>query len=172
MKTAALRLFSPLSLAVIATIALLYLLLTAYLLNYHFLWTTFTGSFPLSYKITIAYYLFIGSFTDMSPLSVLFHVIASLLIGINIILISETISLLEHMGKVKLSIGGATIISVITTGCSSCGLSLLSVFGLSASISFLPFHGLEIQILTTLLLFGSAGYMIYKLMQSGRCQLV
>lgn len=172
MKTVALTLFSPFSLLTTLFIAFIYILFTVYVLNYHLFLNTVLGAYALQYKAVILFSLIQGIFTSMSIHSIILLFINSLLVGINLTLVVKTIRVLEDMGGVKVSVGGATLLGLISTGCSSCGLSILSVIGLSASLSFLPFHGLEIQLLATAVLLFSTWYMMRKLLQSGQCKLI
>lgn len=58
------------------------------------------------------------------------------------------------------------IISVFITGASCCGITLISVLGLSSVIGFLeifPYHGLEIKTLSVLILLYAVGDMLKNL---------
>lgn len=165
------ELLSPLSIFAILVIASGYVLLATLLLNYKLLADTFTNGFPLHTQISILIALITGIFSNMHFWDSLLLIFNALFVGINVLLIGKTIFLLEHMGKVKASIGGAALISLITTGCASCGLSLLSFLGLSAAVSFLPFHGLEIHIATTLILIGSGIYLLRQIHNAKYCKI-
>jgi len=47
---------------------------------------------------------------------------------------------------------GAGFLSLIVTGCPACSITLASYLGLSAFISWLPYDGLELKILSVLLM--------------------
>lgn len=140
------------------------------LLNYQLVTRTLLGNYSFGYKSTILQTLIVGSFQILPPLESLLLISTSLLVGINFVLAIKTIYLLEHKGKVRLSLGGASVVGLITTGCSSCGFSLLSLLGLSASLSFLPFHGLELHIGAIILLLCSSLYMLYQLHKADVCK--
>src|SRR5690242_9509532 len=124
----------------IGIIGILYVLLALSLLNYQLVTETILGPFGISYKITLLLDLLQGAWTAMSHTDFSLFILNALLVGTNIVLMVRTLSLLNN--KLHFSIGGATLIGLVTTGCTSCGFSLLSVLGLSASLSFLPFRGL------------------------------
>src|SRR5579872_3698784 len=148
------ELFSFWSIFWIISIGNLYLIFTVFLLNYRLVLAK-TDSFPLLAKVTILFSLLTGLFTAFSPVDTIIILLSSVFVGINILLITKTLYILEHAGKMRLSIGGATLIGILSAGCSSCGFSALSVIGLSTSLSFLPFHGLELYLLSFFFFFFS-----------------
>ncbi|MGH7246189.1 MAG: hypothetical protein ACREGI_04620, partial [Candidatus Levyibacteriota bacterium] len=115
--------------------------------------------------------LLLGITSTMSSLDATLLFVTSLLVGANLVMIVRTIYVLEHLGKVKVSIGGATLIALVTTGCASCGLSLLSILGFSSSLAFLPFRGLELHIGALLLLLISLYYMLWQLYKRKYCKI-
>lgn len=151
-------------------LAFLYALVTLYLFNYHLLLQTWFGNFPLSYKFTLMVALLPGFQTLFSPFDLVLLIITALLVGINFMLAFSTIEKIKQQGSVALSIGGASIIGVAATGCGACGLTLFSLFGLSAAVSTLPFHGLELHLLALFLLLLSLVYMIKKLHEEVYCK--
>lgn len=153
----------------ILIISSIYVIFSFYLLNYRFAFEVITNHFPFLTKISLITSLIGGIFTSISPLDLLLLFITSLLVGINIYLGIKTINLLENNGKVKVSIGGSAVIGLVTTGCASCGFSLFSILGLSATFSFLPFHGLELHITAIILLIVSVIYMLNQLHKSKYC---
>lgn len=50
------------------------------------------------------------------------------------------------------------VLGIIITGCPVCGVTLMSTFGLVSILSFLPWFGLEIKILSVILLIWSIDY--------------
>ncbi len=164
------QLFTVKSLILILFIAFLYILFSLFVLNNQLSIDTIVSTTPLTYKLALFTTLLAGLFTAFSPSDTATMLVSSILVGINLVLTAKTLYSLEHQGKVRLSVGGATIISLITTGCSPCGFSLLSVLGLGTSFSFLPFHGMELHIASVLLLFFSAWYMVKKLRDGLYCK--
>ncbi len=163
--------FSFKALLLIPFFTLLYATLSVVLLNYRFIYQIFSENFQLHYKINLLLALFSGLWTTLSLNDFILFVINALLVGINCYLILKTFYSLEHDGAVKFSIGGATLIGLVTTGCTSCGLSLLSLLGLSTSFSLLPFHGLELHLVAITVLLISLVYMTKKLYAVHSCKL-
>lgn len=164
------ELLSLFSILWIVSIAFLYILITIFVLNYRLVATALVASFPFADKVAILLSLLEGLFTAFSPGDTIIMLLSAVLVGVNILLIGKTIYLLEHAGKLRLSIGGATLIGLISAGCSSCGFSLLSILGLSTSLSFLPFHGMGLHVLSAVFLLFSSWYMLKKLRDSLYCK--
>ena len=154
-----------------SVIAFLYASTAILLLNHQFIGHTLMGQYSFLYKFTIIQTLILGSWQAFPLQESFLLFINALLIGANFILVIKTIYLLEHTGRIRVSLGGASIVGLVTTGCSSCGFSLLSILGLSASLSFLPFHGLELHIGAIVLLFFSFFYMFLQLHKAVICTL-
>jgi len=149
--------------------AFAYAVLSLLLLNYRLFYQTVIGNFPAVYKIKLFIILISGAWTSMNHFDFFLFVINALLVAINLLLIGKTISLLGQRKKIHMTFGGATLIGLATTGCTSCGFSLLSILGLSSSVSFLPFHGLELHIIAIALLLVSSFYMIHQLYEAKYC---
>lgn len=152
------------------TIALCYLVLTIFLLNNQLIIDTLFGHYLLHNKFAVIFSLSGGIFTAFTPIDTWLTILSALLVGVNIYLMVKTLFLLEYTGKVKLSIGGAALVSFIATGCSSCGFSVLSILGIGTSLSFLPFHGLTLHMLSLVFLFFSAFYMLKKIRDGLYCK--
>src|SRR5690348_6914668 len=165
------KILTPFSIIFIFFVALLYICFAAYLLNYRLVIDTLSHSFSLSYKATLLYQLATGIFISFGLVDSFFLIANGLLVGLSLVLIFQTISTLEGMGKVKVSVGGATLLGLVAAGCGACGFTIFSLLGVSASLSFLPFHGLEIHILSFVVLLFSIGYMIRKLLLAQVCKL-
>lgn len=163
------EMLSPLSLFFIVLLAFFYVIFSLFTLNHQLIIDTLFQTAPLIYKIALFSTLLQGLFTAFSPADTVIMLVSSVLVGSNLVLIGKTLYTLEHQGKVRLSVGGATVVSLITTGCSSCGFSLLSILGLGTSLSFFPFHGMELHIASVFLLFFSAWYMVKKLRDGRYC---
>jgi len=151
-------------------IAISYFVLAIYLLNFRLVLQTIAANVPLSYKIAVLTVLLQGIQTAFAPFDILLLTITALLVGVNTVLFMKTIKKLKQQGPIAFSVGGAAIIGLITTGCASCGLSLLAIAGLSASVSFLPFHGNELHLLSIILLFISLWYLLKKLRENVYCR--
>jgi MFS family permease len=96
---------------------------------------------------------------------VFFSLLNSLLIGVVITMFIDLIR--KRRQDSDLSFSGAIValfFSVVTTGCYVCGTVLLPAIGVAASFAALPFGGLEVKVLTVLLL-------IYSLKQTSKTYL-
>lgn len=163
---------SPKSIALILIIALFYFSFSTLALNYKLVWGTIFGSYDVTYKIGLIALLIKGSREALSRIDFLLLVITSILVGINILLVLKIIRNLKYQGtKVSLSIGGSSIIGIIATGCSSCGLSILSIMGFSASLAFMPFRGIWLHFVAILLLALSIYYSIRVIYYSITCKI-
>ncbi len=102
-------------------------------------------------------------------LQILFSILNSLVGAVSILLLVELFRIQRKVGNTNVvqSIA-ALFISVATTGCYVCGSILLPGLGLTASFAAMPFGGLEIKILTLLLLIYSVNDLNHKLM--GTCK--
>lgn len=58
----------------------------------------------------------------------------------------------------------------VSTGCASCGFSVLSLLGLGTILSFLPFNGKSVYILSITTLMFSIIYILKKLSDSNSCR--
>lgn len=164
------ELFSFVSLFWTTLIAFLYLCTLTFLLNYRFSFYILRGSGSFLQKLSLFSSLLLGFLTAFSSTDTVITIASALLVGVNIFLIFRTIDTLQNQNHIKLSIGGVTLIGFVATGCSSCGLTLLSLIGLGSAFSFLPFRGMEIHILSLVFLIFSAWYMLKKLRDSLYCE--
>ena len=109
------------------------------------------GSLPLDSRFTILtqLYPFVG--TDYTPTTGALLVATALLIGVNVAMA------VYHFREndVGVESGGGSLVAVVLgtlgAGCAACGsavlVALLSVFGVTASLTFLPLEGLEFALL-------------------------
>lgn len=145
-------------------IALTYLALTAYILNYRLVLATIFGAFPVSYKLSLLESLVVGLKMALSAFDFYLLLMTSFLFGVNLVLIVKTIRLISSVNNsVKLLFGGSGILAVASTGCTSCGLSLVSILGFGAGLTFLPFGGKFFYFLSIAALLFSIFYMLKKL---------
>lgn len=171
MSVARKEILSSSSLLWILSLGFLYVVFTLFLLNYRLVFATLVNSSSFIAKTMLLLTLLGGVLTAFTPLDSAIFLLNALLVGTNLLLIVKTLYYLGHQGKVQVTIGGATLLGLISTGCSSCGFSVLSILGLSTSLSFLPFHGLELHMLSLLFLSFSAFYMLKKLRESIYCKI-
>lgn len=132
-------------------VAALYILLPGALLNFSLLWETALSQAGINYKLNLFWQIITGPLFLLEPIESLLLLFTALLLGINVALLFESISLLRQEKKLSISLGGATLAALVGSGCASCGISLLSILGISSS--FLPFHGIHLYIFSSTLLF-------------------
>lgn len=142
---------------------ILYIALTSYVLNHNLFLNTLFGNNPLSYKLSILILLPLGLYSALSRLDFYLLIITSILMGVNLILLFSTIKNLRKSSEVGILVGGGSILSIAAIGCTSCGLSILSILGFSAALTILPLDGLTVHFISLGLLMFSAFYMLKKL---------
>lgn len=149
-------------------IAVLYVIATVYLMNASLVRETIFGSHTLDYKWNLLIALLAGMWTAMSRLSLLFLVVVAVLTGLNLTLVVERLKTIRASGKMSLVVGGSSLLGIVGSGCVSCGLSILALFGLSGAIFYLPFQGRELSVLAILLL----SFSLYTLLRQRAKELV
>lgn len=135
--------------------SLLYILLAFVIANFSMVTNIFSLPYPLLLKIQVLLYSFIGFFTQSSQLNAVTTLFISVLFGINSAFLFSKASLLRKSKQQKKLSYSAGFLSVATTGCAACGLSLFSTIGIGGVVSILPFKGYEFSLLALLLLFTS-----------------
>ncbi|WP_336359909.1 hypothetical protein [Haladaptatus sp. ZSTT2] len=118
----------------------------------------FSGTLPLENQLALlsGLYPFVSDSFDLLVGSIL--VLIALLFGVDIAMV--TYHLREHDLSVRQGSSGVAglVLGTLGAGCAACGsvliVGLLSLFGISVSLSFLPLDGLEFALLAlvTLLL--------------------
>jgi len=103
-------------------------------------------------------------------LQIIFSILNSLVGAVSVLLLIELFRIQKKVGGTNgLQSIVALFISVATTGCYVCGSILLPGLGLAASFTAMPFGGLEVKILTLLLLIYSVRDLNKKLL--GTCKI-
>mgnify|MGYP001567333870 CR=1 FL=1 len=93
---------------------------------------------------------------------IIFQTLISILFGLFVpISLYKILEFNSFSIKENLSSGGGTFLGLLVAGCPACSITLASYLGLSSIISFLPWYGLELKIMATLLLF-YANYSLLK----------
>lgn len=101
---------------------------------------------------------------------IILSIINAVLIGVSISMLLEVIKEKKKSSKTSfLQTFASLLFSAAATGCSVCSAFLLPLLGIAASLTALPFGGLEIKLLSALLLI----YTIYEYakMTSGLCKI-
>ena len=152
--------------------SLIYFILSTLILNYRLIYQTLAGDYSLIYKLTLTSNLITGAWIAFSRIDFVLLILTSVLVGLNILLITKTIRKLESQkGRFSVSVGGGAILGTVVAGCSSCGFSVLSLLGLSASLSFIPFGGIGLHLLAIILLLFSFFYALRTLHYKVVCKI-
>jgi len=133
----------------------LYLLLQIYLFNYRLINTTLFSDYPLLYQITLLYQLIKGFWIGFPLKEILFTNAVALLVGINTAFLLSSLSKIRIIpGKKRMSFGGVGVLALASSGCPSCGITLLSFLGPATGPLTLFLHNIFIQgIVLSLLVF-------------------
>lgn len=148
---------------------LVFVLLQIYSLNYRLINITLFSNSTLFYKLTLIWHLFIGYWKMFLLQDILFNLITALLIGLNFSLFLITLGNTKRNGALKLSFGGGSFIALISTGCPSCGLTLLSFLGPSVSLISLFIKTAIVQLIIIGILLFSLYSQIKTYQRSLRC---
>ncbi|HIG93840.1 MAG: hypothetical protein QT02_C0004G0029 [archaeon GW2011_AR9] len=150
--------------------ALLMMAISTYLLNIPLIISTIAASWDWTAKIVLLFKLLGGAITNNTPSTLVLQLLTSFLGGINLALAihhwreQRTVNITKNSASVTgMSVG------ILAAGCSSCGISILALLGLAGVITFLPFKGLELSILSIVLLTIS---MLWMANQKPTCALV
>lgn len=122
---------------------------------------TLVGSYGIGYKFQILVSLVQGMWTSMSPNGLIILFLIAILTATNLTLLFEKIMVLKKFDKLQIVVGGNSLLGVVGSGCVACGLPVLSLLGLSSSLIYLPYRGVELSYLSLALLSVSL-YMLIK----------
>jgi len=136
----------------ILLIAAMYMAITIYLMNAGLVKDTLFGMHSLSYKWNLLVALLAGVWTAMSRLSLVLLIVASVLTGANLTLVIQRLKTIRASGKMSFMVGGSSLLGIVGSSCASCGLPIVAFLGLSGTIFYLPFRGLELSVLAIILL--------------------
>lgn len=152
------------------SIAFFYIIASLYAVNMAIITDTIFGSYPMSYKTTLLQSVVVGSWNMYPPPEAILLVIIGILMGINIALMVKIFSALQANKGLRVSFGGSSVLAIASAGCPACGISLLSLIGVS--VPLLPAQGVPLQLLAVTLLAGSIIYSLRKLHQPMACEVV
>ncbi|MBI2582349.1 hypothetical protein HYV87_04465 [Candidatus Woesearchaeota archaeon] len=113
------------------------------------------------FSLLLVFDLLVSVHSTMSAVSFIFLLIVSLLSGV---VFSLSLFLVKRQLSYGAGIGLSGIIaSVLTPACSSCALGLTGILGIGGFLSVLPFKGLELGVLSIVLLGVSLVYLSGKI---------
>jgi hypothetical protein len=160
------------SLVIFLSFSIVYFSLSVLFLNFRLVLTTIFDNNPLSYKLRLFFVLITGAYSALSPLDLILLLLTAALVGINFLMIIKIFKhLRRNSGGLSLTIGGSAILGILVAGCSTCGFSVLSLVGLSGTLSFIPFGGLGLHLLAISLLIFSLFYSLKTLNLKPECKL-
>ncbi len=133
-------------------ITILYFLATTYFMNSRLALDTLTGNYPVSYKLDLTLALILGMWSAMGAFGLMILLITAGLTGLNLSILGQRIGELSKTGNMHFVVGGSSVLGLATSGCAACGLPILALFGISGSLLYLPFRGLELSFLSIVLL--------------------
>lgn len=142
-------------------IAFLYYVLLIFLLDAKIFLNIFSLPVGFFAKIMLSFLTVLNSSLNLPLTELLLFLLISLFVGLNIALIRQKIGVLKHK-KIKIAFG-AGIISLVGAGCAACGISILSVFGIGAAASIVPFKGMSLSVLALIILLITFYYSIASL---------
>ena len=145
-------LISPSFLIPTLIIASIYVIFVTYFMNGRLVSNTIFGSFTIAYKLNLLLALLQGMWTAMSGSALILLFLTALLTGANLTLLVRQIKALRTAQNLHFVVGGNTLLGLVGSGCTACGLPILSILGISGSIIYLPFRGAEISYLAVVLL--------------------
>ena len=144
--------------------ALLYTSLSIILINYKSYLSFAQSDYDIFGKIKVLLFIFAGSFQALDTRDTILLLTTAILFGLNLELVLRKIKFLASFGNLHVTLGTG-LITLAATGCASCGLSIASIVGLSGVLVLLPFHGLELYIVSILVLLVSLFYNLRTLVK-------
>ena len=133
-------------------ITFLYIVVITYSMNVRILRDTLLGDYNIFYKLKLLYSLLQGMWTAMSGSGLIMLFLIALLTGANLTLLFSKVRLLKNNKRLRLVVGGNSLLGIVGSGCAACGLPILSLLGLGGSVMYLPFRGGELSYLALILL--------------------
>lgn len=141
-------------------IGLCFVILSLWLINTHNFFEILFSDYPLLSRFSILWTLFWGSLGTVSKIDLILLSMSGFLFGLNLTIVLRKLNFLRKQGGLKLTLG-AGIVSIVATGCASCGLSVVSLIGLGSVVGLLPFRGTELYFLGIIILVVSLFYNLH-----------
>ena len=154
------------------SVSFLFYSLNPVIKNWRFLISTFSSSGFIK-TINLFTNLTIGFGNTIKESSHISIILVSILFGVLLSLIFYKIKIIKSEDKkigIIASIG--IFIGALSPGCAACGVGLLAIFGVSAAtLSLLPFAGLEISIIAIIILTYSINKILEKIKNGNICNI-
>jgi len=132
-------------------LSLCYFVIALILFDFRTYESVISQSYSFATKLNITSLIFMGSFSILGIRDSILIGVISFLFGINLELVLRKLKSLKDRGGLHITFG-AGLLSLVAAGCASCGLSFASVLGIAALVSLLPFRGLELYIVSIVIL--------------------
>ena len=145
-------------------VAFLYIVASILIVNYKSFLSFGMSEYSIFPKLKILILIFFGSFQALTTRDTILLLLTAALFGTNVELVLRKIKFLASYGNLHVTIGTG-LISIAATGCASCGLSIASIVGLGGTLALLPFHGLELYIVSIIVLTVSLFYNLQTLVK-------
>lgn len=155
-------LFKPHTLITIFLYALCYTLVILLLINLKILINIFQNTPHFISKFWYSILFLRDYLLTLRPIDTSALVVIAVLFGANIQLVTIKAKNTVKQKNLRLTFG-AGILSLVGTGCASCGFSILSVLGLGGVAAYLPFGGIELSFITIAILGASLYYNLQTL---------
>ncbi len=146
-----------------------YLALQAYILNFGLINQTIQGSFTLSYKFTLLFFIFTGYLQSLPLFYLITALLTTFLVGVNMTLLLLSYMKARSLGAMKITLGGSSLLAVVSSGCPSCGITALSVLGPSSSAFSFLLRDTRLQFIILALLILSIYYNLKKITAPATC---
>lgn len=133
-------------------ITILTFIIKSVTLNFEAIWFTLKNSGIFS-TIKLTFILVYGSLLNSTLLIMFTAILISVLTGLALSLLVLRISMIRSANKLETASSSfGTVIGLVAPACSSCTVGLLSILGITAGVSVLPFNGAEFTYLSIALL--------------------
>ena len=150
--------------------AAFYIGLAMILLNSLNLFSVWSSNYSVASKFKIFYILLLGTFRTISTIDIILLLIIAVLFGMNLSLVIQKINFIRREKNLKITLGTG-LISLASAGCASCGLSIVSFIGIGGVLALLPFGGMELYLLSIVILAASFTYNLNAIYIACRVQL-
>lgn len=122
-------------------------------INLDLVFGSIAPSYSLVDKVVLVVRLFGGLITNNTPVGLVILLATALLAGLNVSLLAFKVRVLKAFDYREGGAGtGGTFAGLLASGCSACGIGILSLLGLTGGLLFLPFGGLELGVVGIVLL--------------------
>jgi hypothetical protein len=153
-------------------VAVLYIFLVTYLMNWSLVKDTLLGAYSVVYKWRMLTGLLQGLTTSIATFTLLLLLLTAALTGINLTLVFLRLKAMRSNGKLHVMVGGSSLLAIVGSGCAMCGLPILALLGLSGSLIYLPWRGIELSIIAVVLLLTTLFFMIRSYPSEQVCKLI